>query len=636
MPDAPPSAYNRGMNARVPLRLILALALLALSALACNLFPGVLPVTPTVAPSRTPSRTPEATVTDTPTPTFTPTFTATATDTATPTATPTPTPTFTATATGTLTPSATPTSTPTFTPTFTATATDTATSTATPTPTPTFTATALPTFTLTPSATPTFTPTATGTPPPSNTPSFTPTATRTASPAPSATATPTATFTPRPPDTWTPRPSQTPRPPVTATPTVAPTVTPIPITAQMFAFTPVVSTPVLPTAAPPPTFTLPPLLPSPIPIPTALPTLPPDTPTPVVLNTATPVVLATAITALPGTLVPNAVFFVDPVTFRVTPWRDAPRTTVAVDLLGPQNRLAVIEGNPAYPNLYGLRVDGLTLVGSPLPSGTIALTRVRWSPNGGMVAFTAETPGARAGSPISDVFSDGLWVWDLAQTTPDSQFTRQILIHRYLNPYGVDGAWMVADFLWSPDSALILVRLDRPDERTDFCGLIYPGWNAGDTPVILPHEYCTWSYDGTRILVSGRSQEGRVVLGWVNRETRELTALIDGLNYVPPLWIQDAVELPGGRIAFFGAPYNPSDPNSGPNSPDVGLYLYYGGEPVRAVYLGSGPVREATWNAARTAALVRLADGRSLIVRPDGAVFDLSATVGPNVLAWGE
>jgi len=105
---------------------------------------------------------------------------------------------------------------------------------------------------------------------------------------------------------------------------------------------------------------------------------------------------------------------------------------------------------------------------------------------------------------------------------------------------------------------------------------------------------------------------------------------------MPPLWIQDAVELPGGRIAFFGAPYNPSDPNSGPNSPDVGLYLYYGGEPVRAVYLGGGPVREATWNAARTAVLVRLADGRSLIVRPDGAVFDLSATVGPNVLAWGE
>lgn len=357
-------------------------------------------------------------------------------------------------------------------------------------------------------------------------------------------------------------------------------------------------------------------------------------PTAVILVTdvpSTPVDLGPAITA-------NDAFLVNPTTLQVTRPADISPSTLYVDPAPNGWLAAVISQDAEHPGFgFELYVGAEALVGSPLPSSTIRFRQVRWSPNSAAVAFIAETPGARGdgGGRIGDTVSDGLWVWTMASGQA-TQFTHHALQNRYPYQFGRDGAYMVDDFAWSPDSALLLVELDRGGGYPATLGLINPQWNAGTEPFFIRHEFGSWSRDGSRILVSGEQTDVGPVLGWVNRDTHELTVLVDGRSLGAPLWMQNAVELADGRIAMFGAPYNPADPGSGRNSADIGLYIYNGGEPVRATYIGGGPAADVEWNNARTAALVRMRSGRTFIVQSGGNYFEVTGTVGSGFVGWGE
>jgi len=356
----------------------------------------------------------------------------------------------------------------------------------------------------------------------------------------------------------------------------------------------------------------------------------------------TAVVLVTGAPPAPVDLGPaiasNDAFLVNPNTLQVTRPPDISPSTLYVDPAPNGWLAAVISQDAAHPGFgFSLFVGEESLVGSPLPSDTIRFTRVRWAPNSAAVAFVAETPGARGdgGGRIGDTVSDGLWVWTMAPGQP-TQFTHHALQNRYPFMFGRDGAYMVQDFAWSPDSALLLVELDRGGAYPVTLGLINPQWNAGTEPIFIRHEFGSWSRDGSRILVSGEQTGVGPVLGWVNRDTRELTTLVDGRALSEPLWMRDAVELADGRIAMFGAPYDPADPGSGRNSGDVGLYIYNGGEPVLVAPIGGGPIASVEWNNARTAALVRMRSGRTFIVQAGGNYFEVSGTVGSSFVGWGE
>jgi hypothetical protein len=352
----------------------------------------------------------------------------------------------------------------------------------------------------------------------------------------------------------------------------------------------------------------------------------------------------TQVAVLPG-IGPTAIllqeaFLVNPNTLAIQRAPVSSDSTLYVDV-GPQGQVAAVEQVDAEHPGYGyvLDVAGTLLNGSPLPSATIRFRQVRWSPDGSKVAYLAETPGARGdgGGRIGATPSDGLWVWTLTPDQP-SQDTHHALMDRYAYEYGVGDARIVSDFAWAPDSGALLVELDREGDFPGQLTLITPDWNAGDPPPLLPYEDGSWSRDGRRILVSGMQTDTGPILGWVDRDSHALTTLVDGRALTTPLWTQDAVEMGDGRIAFLGAIYSVADPEGGRNAPDVGLYIYNAAnvEPVRVAYLGGGPVLEATWNAARTAVLVRLADGRTLIVQTSGRVTDLTGTVGGGFVGWGE
>ncbi|MBN2472078.1 MAG: hypothetical protein JXN59_15255, partial [Anaerolineae bacterium] len=60
------------------------------------------------------------------------------------------------------------------------------------------------------------------------------------------------------------------------------------------------------------------------------------------------------------------------------------------------------------------------------------------------------------------------------------------------------------------------------------------------------------------------------------------------------------------------------------------------GTPVRVAAVGGGPLRDVAWNAARSAVIVRLADGRTVIAHVNGSVLDVTQTVGAASLFWAE
>ncbi|GAB4573654.1 MAG: hypothetical protein Kow0077_16710 [Anaerolineae bacterium] len=498
--------------------------------------------------------------------------------------------------------------------------------------------------THTPSHTPVRTPTAvvlrvtlvpTTAIPPTSTPTLPPTAART----PTATQiVPTATLQSIP-HTSTPRPTRT-RVPAAASPTLLPTptplpsVTPLPRTVESVlaptrpvtpVITPVQDLGILPTSTPLPA--TPTLIPTPTPV-----NIPPPAGAALV-PTRLPVLEVTISVSGSAGVPPldagGGALVIDPRTLRVMP---ASGGGQAVDVaFGPGGQVAAAEQeDPAHPG-YGLvlRVGGEQLTGSPLPSETIRFTRVRWAPDGRAVAFIAETPDARGdGSQrIGDTPSDGLWVWTL---TPGgaTQFTHHALHNRYAYIYGQDEARIVRDFAWSPDGTRLLVQLDREGGFPGYLGLITPDWDAEADPAIIRHENGSWSLDGRRILVSGMQTDVGPVLGWVDPANLALSVLLDGT--AAGLWMQAAVELSDGRIAFVGAPYAGARPQSG-----YALYLFSGGELRQVASLGGQP-EEVIWNRNRTSAIIRLTDGRTVVALVDGSLRDVSGAVGRARVDWAE
>jgi len=592
---------------------------------------GVPQVTPTVAPSRTPTPTLAVTLeaqlaTRTPFPTATETRAPELTTAPSETATPTPSPSLTATPsdtpTHTATPSATSTDAPSATPTHTPSATHTPTATVTPTVTFTPTVTLLPL--LLPTATPTPSPTASDTPTPS--------------PSPSHTVTPSATHTPPPP---TPLPTDTPD--LTATAFAAITATPSPA----------------PTRTPPPTFTA---LPRPSATNTLAPTLDatptfitaqPETPLPTdIALTLTPILGDATADAVQATFTPSPA----PTVANVNPpptvsIADLPRVTPITEsrvfALGAGGQTAAFSLNISNPTLFAqnpqdpaayLATDDVGLLytvkdgqasrftGSPFTGfetsrddNNAIVSDAVWSPDGRFIAFTVNA---------DKTLNDGVWWYQPGATAP-LQLLVDCLPNRECNivtrndpPYEYETRAMV----WSPQSDAVLVQIYMY-EYDRYAQIVLP--LTGDEsirnvrPRAFQYDYGDWSVDGTRLIVSGRTYDGRVILGSIDRSGADERVVLDG--GARGLWIQDGVQSPSGRLLALG---RVGDRNGAMHIIDQNGNLL-------TPPIGGAPIVKAKWNPERTQVYAETSDGRKYIATVDGQVQDITDVIGGiRAVAW--
>ncbi len=653
---------------------------IALLLAGCNL--SVPAPTPTVAPTRTPTVVPQITASPTHVPTplaLLPTATETSTITASPVP-PTITPSVTVTASPTLTATATRTARPTRTATVTASRTPTATVTASRTPTatltstPSFTPTSTPsriptlTATVTPSATPTVT--ATSTPRPTLTATVTSSRIPTATSTPSATPVPpTATATPLPP-TVTPlpiipthTPTATITPSVSPTPSATPSNTPRPLPSptrtltadELALFNTATPAPMIATQAPSITIIIPTLPPTLDATPTFITAqatvadlgiftpIPAQT-TPVLFPSSTPSpqpTVALRVTLAPIIAAPTLIFQAPPTLY---PFVGVPASlsyslsadgSVTGFTLLPDIATTLFERNPVNPDEYvttdtsgNLYITGVNGSGASRPdvspfSQFIALNRdqndayvsaARWSPNGQWLAFIV----AGGKQP-----KDGVWVFQPGATAPV-----QLLVDCppgcgiVLNPFDPN-FWQSVGLEWSPASDALLVRVNLPEEgRAGLIVLPLTGdEHFRDTrPPVHRYEYGAWSLDGGRILVSGRSTDGHVFLGWIGRDGGFQEVVLDARAF--GLWMGFGRQAADGAILALGAPGG----DGGPAQP-LALYDAFGN--ALTAPIGDSFPERVEWSPAGNAVFVQ-ANGRQFIANRAGNVTEITGQVAPG------
>jgi hypothetical protein len=472
--------------------------------------------------------------------------------------------------------------------------------------------------------------------------SDTPTASATPTPRPTATDTPTAQPTPLPFPTETPPPASN-TPAVTDTP--QPTATPtIDLSERQIFLTPLralpTATPSTPT--PPPTLDVTPTFitveapavveaVSPVPATTTpqdAPTATLEQPTPTLAVNALPTVQIIVPQGFPTALpVPGTRLYT-----LSTGGGSINISTFDLDLPGFQVEL--FAQNPANPNQFAV-VNGagqiffvndyqnrgiqqlvmdifteFTYQVDLIEDNDAAVTRLAWA-NDGTLAFLIDADKNN---------KDGVWFWE-----PLSGFSAQLLrecpplegCNTTLDKRGLR-EWEARDIEWSPDSQALLIRIDIPPENR---GGYVVAERFATSPQVVPPVFrfddARWSTDSQRIIVSGRSPDGRIVFGVIDRDGTN--AQLFDMGQFGYTFTRDAVEF-NGRVYGF----------AGRDGEDGALSLVAADGQMLAENLGSQPER-IDWSPDNSAALLvfeREGARRYFVVTlPLGAVSEITAQV---------
>jgi WD40 repeat protein len=406
-----------------------------------------------------------------------------------------------------------------------------------------------------------------------------------------------------------------------ATPTPAPTIDATPtFMAGEIEFTLVPFTP-LPGTAPP--------QPGPLPSPTVTPLIP----------TLLPVGAPPVIVTVPG---PNERMFIIPETIGYT--LSSGDGVIGIGRFTLENfTTELLAQNPANPNQYIVVNDigqmrfisdyannmivqvsipiftQFTYAVSRREENNTAVSAVEWSPDG-TLAFIVD--GDRENF-------DGVWVW-----TPPQSYLQAIRdcppepgCQTVLETSGL-GQWESRALDWSPDSEKLLVTLNLPDQGR---GALIVVDRRVSNPERIPgpvlyFDSGSWSADGSRIVVSGRTFDGTVVLGSVlpDGSSPDLTDMgVYGFT-----WTQDAVEA-NGQIFALGSRNGPGSAQS---------IISRSGEEVVGP-IGEAPPERVTWSPDGRAVLVITYDGqvrRYYIASIDRrTVLEISEYVANGVaLSW--
>lgn len=306
-------------------------------------------------------------------------------------------------------------------------------------------------------------------------------------------------------------------------------------------------------------------------------------------------------------------------------------TTFARNPLNPDQYALVDERGLLYMFNGGLAANqGTLMTTSPfaLPepltreANNAVVIQVGWSPDGQTLAFLVD-------SEHDD--RDGIWVM------PNGQPARQVfrecpqpLLDNGLCTVIIGGEPSRINSLrfdWSPNSSAILVSLLLPEENRRAFTVVPLGNAPTNLPPILRYDYASWAQNGSRILVSGAAaRDNRVALRWVDPLTDAQQIIFDAT--AAGVWLQDAVERPGGQIVALGS-------LNGAGSP---MSLYDGSGQPLTPQIGTALPERVTWSPDRSAVLVVTNDVTTrhyYVAEVTGVVREITAEVaGALAVEW--
>lgn len=292
----------------------------------------------------------------------------------------------------------------------------------------------------------------------------------------------------------------------------------------------------------------------------------------------------------------------------------------------PIGRLYTYDGNEAFrPYTYPF----LEYPAETLEANRQFVRAVAWSPDGRRVAFII----------------DGDYYVERGGTDDDGVFYRDFFTgeHRRL-VFDCPGDWHRGCFWggergfyyqsvgleWSPGSTVLLISVDVTqwydgwDSRIRKGALLVaPAWQDPSVqPTTLLYDYGSWTLDGARLVVSGMSQHGRVMIGTVNTDGSDEQILWDASAV--GWWVQNAVQRPGGQIVALA--------RQGDRFGPMQLVDQYG-TPLTGAIGWSAPSR-VQWSPDRSAVLAT-AGGRHYVAYVNGVIQDITDGVTPgSTVGW--
>lgn len=245
------------------------------------------------------------------------------------------------------------------------------------------------------------------------------------------------------------------------------------------------------------------------------------------------------------------------------------------------------------------------------------IVELDWSADGRQFSFRIDTPLGL------DNASAGVWFWQPrldSQYDPTYQLIRDCPVPGY-NPcdkvYPSNARyWKTIDVQWSPvrGDSNVLLSVQVTEEGRNALAIVQAlrdPKNADNAPNFVRYDYGTWNPGAQGITVSGRRQDGRVIIGVVNNNLSGEQVILDGSSR--GLWLRDAVRLPNGQYRALGRP-------GGPGSGPVALYDQKGNR--LSDFVGPVPPEDIRWFPDRSAVLVSVQSRQYTIAAAGGPIRD--------------
>jgi len=250
-------------------------------------------------------------------------------------------------------------------------------------------------------------------------------------------------------------------------------------------------------------------------------------------------------------------------------------------------------------------------------------TRVVWSRDGNFVAYLVDQ---WSDGNNREEINDGVWIADRYFTYSNQVFRdchpnllQGCIVNLQAGPY----QYRTIDLAWGNNN-LLLVRLFLYDENRNGFAIIAPGQNAQVQPTIYRYDYAAWSWDGSRVLVSGYGADGTVAIRWFDPATGNVGEPQSNLGALG-LYVSYAVQRPDGQIvalAAAGGAVHLVDVNGNPLSGDIGIL----------------PPERVEWSPDRSAVLVVTVENevrRYYLASVSGAISEITDRVsGGQAVEW--